>query len=139
MIKHIDALLISWAENMAGGYGAVGCCGGFSVGAVTRLHPRRVVRDEFGSRVAELTARGCETRVVNRVGVSVSGAAMDMDRAVSALPGPLRDAVRVFYFDGGLALAVRAKKLGISVATMYKRLGEAHLKIDEHLYGRRVA
>lgn len=141
MIKHIDALLISWAEQTAGGVGVIGSCGGFGGTAITRPHKRRAINhgDACGERLPELTARGCETRVTKRASVSMSTVALDVDRAVAALPGELKEAVRVFYKEGGLALKVRAARLGVSVVTMYKRISLAHLQVDSHLYGRRVA
>lgn len=141
MIKHIDALLISWAEQTAGGVGVIGSCGGFGGTAITRPHKRHAVDhgDNCGPRLPELSARGCETRVAKRVTVSISTSAMDTERAVVALPAKLREAIEVFYKEGGLAVEVRAKKIGVSRATMYNRIREAHKLIDDLLYPRAAA
>ena len=155
MIDRIHERLCEWADQTMGGFG-----GGFGspMGAmidnrtaeysrgkrkrVAQHVPVRVV-DASGEHTvhrlrftaATETATGVQTRVARERTVAVNDSAMDTADAVATLPDDLRECVHVFYFDGDLAARVRAKKLCVSVATMYRRRDAAHVILDARLYG----
>lgn len=154
MIDRVHVRLVGWAEQCFGGLGffSVSPLGALIDGGVAetiRHRRRRVVErsrvavvsgDVCGevyvtqSRAAQETALGSQSRVSKGECVRVSLPALEVDGAVAALPDDLREAVRVFYFDGSLALDVRAKRLGVSAKTMYRRIHKAHQLLDDRLY-----
>ncbi len=155
MIERITKRLNDWADAMAGGFSTgVGSQLGsmidsrtaeFTSGKRRRVcdhtvvkisdaeGEREVVRKSF--RPALETARGVQTVVSRHRRVDVDSMAMDVADAVANLPVNLQECVHIFYFDGGLALQVRAKKMNVSVKTMYRRLDTAHIILDSALYG----
>lgn len=139
MIDRVNERLVKWAEQCVGGLSR---SGGSVLGAMIDCppaasvrHRRRMVKDETGRRAALPSAHGVASRVCSQKVVALDSGVMDTSQAVAALPKDLREVVHVFYFEGGLAVEVRARKLSISRMTMYRRLEAAHVLIDSRLYG----
>lgn len=139
MIERVNERLMAWAEQCVGGFSRPS---GSILGAMIDCPPvastrqrRRMIRDELGSRPAPESAHGTPTHVSAHRVVKVSDQVMDTSKAVASLPENLREVVNVFYFDGALAVEVRARKLKVSKKTLYRRLDAAHVLIDSKLYG----
>lgn len=139
MIERVNERLIEWAEQCAGGFHRPG---GSILGAMIDCppaasvrHKRRMVQDETGRRAAPESASGVATRTSAHRTIMVDPGVMDTSQAVASLPAELREVIHVFYFEGGLAVEVRARKLKMSRMTMYRRLDAAHVLIDAKLYG----
>lgn len=139
MRADIHELLLSWSECCAGTGGAPGCAGIRFDTAPAKLGSRRVIYNELGRHIAADTARGVETRVMRKETSRISDAVMMVDRAVAQLPEREKRAVKLYYFEGGLPLAVRAKKMGVTDRTARRWLESAHNLLGEALGLRAVA
>lgn len=142
MIERVHLRLCVWAEEVAGGLGASST--GSVLGALidgaasqTKLHKRkRVLFAETGELVDPvLSVEATATRARSCRAVGIRTSSMDVDEAILKLSRELVDVVKVFYFEGDLAAKVRANKLNISVATMYRRRDAAHVLLDAYLHG----
>ncbi|MGH1371148.1 MAG: hypothetical protein ACRBBW_03875 [Cellvibrionaceae bacterium] len=140
MIDRVHLRLCVWAEDVVGGCGAPS--GGSLLGSVAITKPHRRKRKlcpHTGELLLpQLTVEAKESRVSRHREVGIRTMAMEVDSAVLRLSDELQDVVRVFYFEGDLAAKVRAKRLGMSVATMYRRRDAAHVLLDAYLHGKSI-
>lgn len=93
------------------------------------------------SSAYELEARGRREEVSIPL---LNGEAMEVDRAVEALPGELKDVIRRHWLQAGGTIRQRAKACRCAVATYYRRLHQAHQRIRATIHlrrerGRRIA
>lgn len=144
MIERVHLRLVVWAEELAGGSGYGSSGGAGTLGqlvaagyAQTRKHRRKRVKcPHTGALVfTALTAEATETRRAAAPQIGIQLGTMEVGEAVAKLPDDLQEAVTVYYFDGGLAVDVRAKKLGVSGRTMRRRIHAAHVVLDSLLHG----
>ncbi len=118
MIKQVDAMLVFWAEQAAGGGERLGA-GGIDISTMA-------VAKAGVAAVAEPTARGVQSRVAKKSRVSLSELALDVDRAVAALPDALKACVKGYYLEGGGVYCERLRRQGVCRSTVYRRLHKAH-------------
>lgn len=138
MIEKIHDRLCNWADQTCGGFGSAS---GSIFGAMIDNPPlapaktkRKKASDAYGSRDVIDTACGVETRSSRMARSGVEDSVLETEKAVSKLPSNLREVIGVFYFDGSMAATQRAKKLGLSPKTMYRRIDSAHVILEASLY-----
>lgn len=142
MIERVNSRLVAWAEETKRGDGFwSSSCTLASLSPLTKMSrrkPKRIVRDDEGNIIqivtGEPTAYGKESSVPVQRKVTISDSILEVEQALSKLDVDYYEVVRIFYMDGDIALATRARRLSISVATMYRRIDAAHVILDSILY-----
>lgn len=110
MIKEINDKLIRWADWQANGHRAVGL--GYSPCTLSRM---------MGGSPSTLPADPI-----------IDIESINTDRAISELPGELKEVVIVYYLKQGTQ-SQKARDCHCSRATFYVRLDNAHLRILQSL------
>lgn len=105
IIEDIERRLLNWAEWRAGGRS-----GGLGYSSVNMLS---IARGGNGSAAIVQSDEPVET-----------------DQAIQALPDDIRQVVELWYLVGRIGADEKARRLGISTQTLYRRREQAHRTIS---------